>query len=63
MDEDHWIQAQTAAGQPKAAARFTLGMYQAAHQGFFSGVDPLLSNLLGREPHSVRQALDQPPSR
>jgi NAD(P)H dehydrogenase (quinone) len=59
LDQDEWIAAQTAAGQPEGAVRFTLGMYQAAHKGFFSGVDPLLRTLLGRAPRSVRKVLDQ----
>jgi NAD(P)H dehydrogenase (quinone) len=52
---DQWLAAQTAAGRPEAVARFTLGMFQAAQQGFFAGVDPLLGNLLGREPLTVRE--------
>jgi NAD(P)H dehydrogenase (quinone) len=34
-----------------------LGMFQAAQGGFFAGVDPLLTQLLGREPHTVRDVL------
>lgn len=60
MDQDEWIAAQIAAGQPEFMVRFTLPMYQAAHEGFFSGVDPLLATLLGREPRTVRDALAQP---
>jgi NAD(P)H dehydrogenase (quinone) len=60
VDQDEWIAGQAAAGQPEPATRFTLGMYQAAQQGFFSGVDPLLGTLLGREPHTVREVLGQP---
>lgn len=41
-------------------ARFSLGMYQAAHNGFFAGVDPLLGTLLGHEPQTVRDVLAQP---
>jgi len=41
-------------------ARFTLGMYQAAHDGFFAEVDPLLGTLLGREPQAVRAVLAEP---
>jgi hypothetical protein len=32
-------------------------MYLAAEQGFFAGVDPLLGELLGREPRTVRDVL------
>ena len=53
-----WVAAQVAAGQPEFVARFMLGMYQAAHEGFFAGTDPLLATLLGREPRTVRQVLD-----
>jgi NAD(P)H dehydrogenase (quinone) len=41
-------------------ARFTLGMYLAAAEGRFAGVDPLLGELLGREPQTVRDLLAQP---
>jgi NAD(P)H dehydrogenase (quinone) len=57
VDEDEWVADQVAAGQPEFVARFLLGMYQAADQGFFAGVDPLLGELLGREPRSVRDLL------
>ena len=57
MHADEWIAAQVAAGQPELAARFMLGMYRAAADGYFAGVDPLLGELLGREPRSVRDEL------
>ena len=60
LDEDEWVAAQIAAGQPEFAARFSLGMYQAAQRGFFAGVDPLLGTLLAREPRTVRDVLAQP---
>jgi NAD(P)H dehydrogenase (quinone) len=60
MDQDEWLAAQIAAGQPEFMARFTLPMYQAAREGFFSGTDPLLAALLGREPRTVRDVLAQP---
>lgn len=60
MDPDEWVAAQIATGQPEVMARFTLGMYQAAHQGYFAGTDPLLGNLLGRQPRTVRDQLLQP---
>ena len=60
LEPDAWIAAQTAAGQSEFAARFTLGMYQAAHAGFFAGVDPALKALLGREPRTVRDQLEAP---
>ena len=60
MAEDDWIAAQVAAGSAEFMARFMLGMYQAAQQGYFAGVDPLLGTLLGREPRTARDALAQP---
>ena len=57
---DDWVAARIAAGQPEFAARFTLGMFQAAEQGFFAGTDPLLGTLLGREPRTVRDVLAGP---
>jgi NAD(P)H dehydrogenase (quinone) len=60
LDPDEWVAAQLAAGQPEFMTRFTLGMYQAARDGFFAGVDPLLATLLGREPQTVRDALAEP---
>jgi uncharacterized protein YbjT (DUF2867 family) len=60
IGEDAWIATQLAAGQEEFMARFLLGMYQAAHAGFFAGVDPLLGRLLGREPHAVRHLLSTP---
>ena len=57
-----WVAAQVAAGQPEFVARFMLGMYQAAHEGFFAGTDPLLATLLGREPRTVPQVLDLDPT-
>ncbi len=56
IGNDSWV----AAGQEEFTARFMLGMYQAAHKGFFAGVDPLLGELLGREPQTVRDLLVTP---
>ena len=60
LAEDEWIAAQIAKGTPEFVAQFTLGMYQAAEQGRFAGVDPLLGDLLGREPRTVRDLLSEP---
>ena len=57
VGEDEWMDRQVAAGQPEFVARFMLGMYQAAAGGFFAGTDPLLGELLGREPRTVRDLL------
>lgn len=60
VDPEEWIAGRVAGGQPEFLARFTLGMYQAAEQGYFAGVDPLLGELLGRAPRTVRDVLVQP---
>jgi NAD(P)H dehydrogenase (quinone) len=57
VDPGAWVAARVAGGQPERMARFLLGMYEAADQGFFAGVDPLLGTLLGREPQTVREVL------
>jgi NAD(P)H dehydrogenase (quinone) len=57
MDEDEWVAARVAAGQPEFMAHFMLGMYQAARDGFFAGTDPLLGHLLGRAPRPVSDLL------
>jgi NAD(P)H dehydrogenase (quinone) len=60
VDPDEWLAGQVAGGTPEFVARFLLGMYSAAEQGFFAGVDPLLGELLGREPRTVRDVLAAP---
>ncbi|MEH3154712.1 MAG: NAD(P)H-binding protein [Gordonia paraffinivorans] len=57
VDADRWVDEQVAAGVPEPRARFTVGMYQAAAAGFFAGVDPLLTELLGRPATGVREIL------
>lgn len=59
VDEDVWVADQVASGVQEIMARFTLGIYQAAREGRFSGVDPLLGDLLGREPRTVREMLSE----
>lgn len=58
LDAEEWIAARTSTGQSEFAARFLLGMYQAAAAGHFATVDPLLAELLGREPRTVREQLN-----
>lgn len=60
VDPERWVAEQVAAGQPEFVARFTLGIYQAAHEGFFTGTDPLLADLLQRAPRTVRDVLAAP---
>jgi uncharacterized protein YbjT (DUF2867 family) len=57
MEEQDWLAAQAATGQPEHMTAFLLGFYQAAHHGYFAGTDPLLGQLLDHEPHSAREAL------
>lgn len=59
VDPQEWVAAQIDGGQPEFMARFTLGFYQAAQQGFFAGTDPTLATLLSREPQTVRVVLEQ----
>jgi NAD(P)H dehydrogenase (quinone) len=60
VNPQKWVVAQVTSGQPEFMARFLLGMYQAAHEGFFAGVDPLLGKLVGHEPQTVRDLLAHP---
>ncbi|MBB2987348.1 SDR family oxidoreductase [Terracoccus luteus] len=57
VDEETWVAALVAAGQPEMRARFTLGIFRAAAGGFFAGTDPLLGRLLGHEPATAADAL------
>lgn len=57
VDDEQWIAGQVAAGSPEATARMLLTLFQAARQGRFAGVDPLLTELLGRAPRSVTDLL------
>ncbi|NAZ87348.1 NmrA family NAD(P)-binding protein [Kineococcus indalonis] len=60
VDPEGWVAAQVAAGQEESRARFALGVFQGAEQGFFAGTDPLLATLLGRAPRTVREVLAAP---
>lgn len=60
LDESDWIARQVAGGAQEFMARFSLTMYQAAAAGDFAGTDPLLAELLGREPQTVRHLLENP---
>ncbi|SNT00211.1 NAD(P)H-binding protein [Rhodococcoides kyotonense] len=62
VGEDAWLANRIAAGQPETMARFTLGMFQAAGEGWFRGVDPLLATLIGHEPSTVADVLSGVPS-
>jgi NAD(P)H dehydrogenase (quinone) len=57
VGDDTWVAGQVAQGTPESMARFQLGFYQAAREGRFAAVDPLLGDLLGRQPRTVRDLL------
>jgi NAD(P)H dehydrogenase (quinone) len=57
LDDEEWIAGKVASGTPEAIARMMLTGFQAAREGRFAGVDPLLAELLGREPRSVADQL------
>jgi uncharacterized protein YbjT (DUF2867 family) len=57
MDDNEWVAGQVANGTPEVMARLTLGFFQAARDGRFAGTGPLLRDLLGREPRTVRDLL------
>ena len=57
LADDAWVAAQVAHGQPEPMARLLLGTFQAAREGRFAGTGPLLGELLGREPRTVRDLL------
>jgi uncharacterized protein YbjT (DUF2867 family) len=56
-DDEKWVAGQAAQGHPESMARFLLGFYQAARAGSFAEVSPLLGELLGRPPRTVRDLL------
>lgn len=53
VDDEEWVADEMANGTPEAVARFTLSMFQATRTGHFAQSDPVLSQLLGREPRSA----------
>ena len=55
--DEEWVAAQVASGHPEQMTRFLLGFYVAAREGRFAGTGPLLAELLGREPRTVRDLL------
>lgn len=57
IDDETWVAEQASHGIPEPMARFLLGFYQAAREGHFAGVDPILGELLGRQPRTVRDLL------
>lgn len=57
VDDDEWVAGQVAHGTPEPMARLLLGMFQAAREGRFEGTGPVLADLLGRKPRTVRDLL------
>ena len=57
VDDDAWMAGLMAHGTPVPVARLLLGTFLAAREGRFAGVDPLLGDLLGRKPRTVRDLL------
>lgn len=57
VDADRWLRERLDDGEPEPRARFVLGFYEAARDGCFAGVDPLLGEMLGRAPRTARDAL------
>ncbi|AXL93232.1 NAD(P)-dependent oxidoreductase [Streptomyces sp. CB09001] len=57
LDDDQWIADHIATGVPEQMARLMLTYYQAARAGYFAEADPLLAELLGREPRTVADRL------
>ena len=58
-DDEQWVAGQVANGTPQFLARYLLGTFLAARQGRFAGTGPLLGQLLGRKPRTVRDLLAQ----
>jgi uncharacterized protein YbjT (DUF2867 family) len=59
VDDRQWVADQKSKGVPEQVARFTLTMFQAAREGYFAERDPLLAELLGRDPRSVADQLTE----
>jgi NAD(P)H dehydrogenase (quinone) len=57
VDDEKWVAGQVAQGTPENMARFLLGFFQAAREGRFAGLGPLLGDLLGRQPRTVHDLL------
>jgi uncharacterized protein YbjT (DUF2867 family) len=62
IDDETWVAEQAAQGTPELMARLLLGFFEAAREGRFAGVDPLLVDLLGRQPRTVRDLLAERPA-
>lgn len=57
LDDEQWVADQITIGVPEQAARLMLTWYQASRAGYFAAADPLMAELLGREPRSAADRL------
>lgn len=57
VDDEQWLADKIANGTPEPMARMLLRFFHAARKGHFADTDPLLAELLGREPHTVADLL------
>jgi uncharacterized protein YbjT (DUF2867 family) len=57
VDDEEWVADGVAHGTPEPMARLMLGFFLAAREGLFAGTGPLLGDLLGRQPRTVRDLL------
>jgi NAD(P)H dehydrogenase (quinone) len=57
LSDEDWVADRVAQGGSEPMVRLLLTCFQAAREGRFAGVDPLLATLLGREPRTVADLL------
>ncbi|ASR36426.1 NAD(P)-dependent oxidoreductase [Prauserella marina] len=57
VDDEQWVADQIASGAGEPMARLLLSWYQAARAGYFAEADPLLAELLGRQPRDIADRL------
>lgn len=57
VDDEQWVDDQVAGGAQEFMARFLLAFFRSARAGHFAGTDPMLAELLGREPRTVADLL------
>ncbi|WP_328456579.1 NmrA family NAD(P)-binding protein [Amycolatopsis sp. NBC_00438] len=57
VEDDQWLADRIAAGTPEPMAAMLLKFFHAARRGHFADTDPLLAELLGREPRTVTDFL------
>ncbi|WP_062012584.1 NmrA family NAD(P)-binding protein [Streptomyces hygroscopicus] len=57
LDDEQWVTEQITIGVPEQLARLMLTWYQAARADYFAEADPLLAELLGREPRTATDRL------